>query len=91
MKTPPRARQETAEEMRRHGYTQGAVDGILHIRSLDDEQVLAAARSVDSDAHKAILARMGPRTNPFWITGACAEEAYLRGLIDEREFDHLSD
>ncbi|TDC02673.1 hypothetical protein E1091_00280 [Micromonospora fluostatini] len=77
--------------MRRRHYSHGAIDGTLHIRSLGDEQVLAAARNQESDAHRAILKHLGTNTNPSWITGRCAEEAYERGLIGEREFDYLFD
>lgn len=75
--------------------TDAARDGILHIRSLPDDDVLSAARAWtgstwQSPAHAAIKAHMGERTNPDWIMARCAEEAYRRDLIDETEFDYLT-
>lgn len=70
--------------------TPAAKAGILLIRGLDDETVLAAARDAASPAHARIMEAMGPSTNPSWITGRCAETAYDRELIDEQELDWLS-
>jgi hypothetical protein len=75
--------------------------GILHIRSLGDAAILAAARDNKSAEHGQILAWMnalppdpttppGFNTNPHWVTGQCAEEAYKRDLIDERELDWIT-
>lgn len=76
--------------------------GILATRALDDDALLSLARSDafevahgggDPDARAAyvqVIAKTGPRTNPAWITGRAVEEAYDRGLIDERELDWLS-
>jgi len=78
------------------GHSPAAVAGILHIRSLPDEDVLAAARHRDSDAHGVILAHLGGSlfdggaTNPYWVDARCAEEAYRRHLIDELELDLLT-
>ena len=78
------------------GCTPAAKAGILHIRSLPDEDVLAAARARDSDAFRTILAHLGGSlfdggaTNPYWVDARCAEEAYRRRLIDERELDWLA-
>jgi hypothetical protein len=93
MKTPPICKQASDEEMRSHGYTAGAIDGVLHIRGLDDDVLLAAARDDSGSQHQAIVAHMsrdGSWTNPNWVTAQCAEEAYERGLIDEQEFDWIS-
>lgn len=92
MKTPSKWPEPDSDEMReRYHMQQPAIDGTLHIRGLDDEQVLTAARDSGSDSRLAILAHMGADTNPDWIRARCAEEAYRRGLIGEREFDYLCD
>lgn len=65
--------------------------GILAIRALDDATVLAVARDRSGTEYQAVLAQMGPDTNPQWITDVAAETAYDRGLIDETEFDYLAD
>jgi hypothetical protein len=91
-KTPPLGKQATAEEMRNRGYTEGAVVGIEHIRALNDDVLLAGARNEGGAEHAAIVEHMsadGTWTNPSWVTGQCAEEAYERGLIDEQELDWL--
>jgi hypothetical protein len=91
-KTAPTCKQSTADEMRARGYTEGAVAGIEHIRELDDARLLTAAREEASQEHAAIVTHLsadGTWTNPSWVTSQCAEEAYKRGLIDERELDWL--
>jgi hypothetical protein len=77
-----------ADEFRFH--SPDAKAGILFIRALEDSDVLAAARDRDSLGYQVIADRMGPDTNPFWITAQAAEEAYMRGLMDEIEFDYLT-
>lgn len=76
--------------------------GILAARALDDDALLALARSDvfkvargDGEpkacaAYVQVIAKTGPRTNPTWVTVRAVEEAYNRGLIDERELDWLS-
>jgi hypothetical protein len=76
-------------------HSPDAKAGILFIRALEDEDVLAAAREQDpwqptSLGFQVISDRLGPDTNPLWITGQAAEAAYMRGLIDETEFDYLT-
>jgi hypothetical protein len=71
--------------------TEEARRGILLIRSLTDNDVLAGARDSASKPHQHVFAILGPTTNPHWITSQCAEEAYKRDLIDERELDYLMD
>lgn len=70
-------------------HTQGAKEGVLRIRSLNDRTVLEAMED-GSRAFTMLLTLMGPDTNRFWITSEAATEAYMRGLIDEAEFDRRS-
>lgn len=94
MKTEPGCRQQTAEQMAASGYTPSAIHGTLHIRSLDDQVVLAVARGEDATSHAAIAALIGSDddrpVNPIWVTSRCAEEAYERGLIGEQELDWIT-
>lgn len=71
-------------------HTPESKAGILFIRALEDEDVLAAARDRDSIGYQIIADRMDTDTNPYWITGQAAEEAYKRDLIDETEFDYIT-
>lgn len=73
-----------------HGYNEDAVLGIMYACELSDDDLLAAARDRDSAAHAAFMAFLGADTNPFWITGRCAEMAYERGLIGEQELDWIT-
>ena len=70
-------------------YTPSARAGVLFIRSLTDDEVLAAARDPHSSARAKVADEMGPGTNPSWISGQCIEDAYRRRLIDEIELDYL--
>jgi hypothetical protein len=93
MKTAAVCQQMDAEAMRSHHFTEGAIEGVLHIRGLDDEPLLAAARDEDGAEHAAVVAYMsrdGSWTNPSWVTSQCAEEAYDRGLLGEQEFDWIT-
>lgn len=72
-------------------YTPEAKAGVLHIRSLPDETVLQAARDINSTGFREIADWMGSDTNPYWIKAQAVEEAYVRGLIGEREFDYLTE
>jgi hypothetical protein len=75
------------DEFRHH--TPGAKAGVLLLRSLSDDDVLAVARDGTSPQYAAVLAEMGPATNRSWITAQAAEVAYFRGLMDEIEFDYI--
>jgi hypothetical protein len=80
----------TIEEMAGYGYNPVAIAGVLHVRQLDDHYLLAAARNENGPEHAAIVTFVssdGSQVNASWVTGACAEEAYDRGLIDEQELD----
>jgi hypothetical protein len=79
-----------AEKLRLRGYTEESVRGVLFVRSLSDEDVVAAARDSGSSGYRQVRAFMERDTNPYWITAECAEEAYLRGLLGEREFDAIT-
>jgi hypothetical protein len=81
-------------------YAPSAKAGVLHIRSLPNDAVLAAARDRNSAAFQELYAWMEAQpkdrdhrpsfpTNASWVTARCAEEAYRRELIDERELDRL--
>lgn len=83
----------SVDEFRFH--TPDSKAGILFIRAMEDEDVLAAAREQDpwkptSMGFQIVMDRMGEDANPLWITGRAAEEAYERGLLDEVEFDYLT-
>jgi len=82
-------------------YTPSAKAGVLHIRSLPDAVVLAAAREREGPEFRQVYDWMEAQppdqysrpefnTNPSWVTAQCAEEAYRRDLIDEQEFDWLT-
>lgn len=86
-KTPPRITQD--DEMPYH--TPASRAGIRFIRSLDDDDVLTAARDPFSAQHAAVTVATGPGpVSRAWVTSCCADEAYERGLIDETEYDRLS-
>lgn len=72
-------------------YTPEAKAGILFIRALSDEDVLAASRDQSSETHARIRSFMPPGTNPWWISTVSATEAFDRNLIDYEEFDGLCD
>lgn len=72
-------------------YEPSAKAGVLYIRSLPDDTVLQAARDMGSSGFLQIVAYMERDTNPNWITSQAAEEAHVRNLISEREFDYLTD
>lgn len=93
MPITPRQVKPIDPEVEFRSYGGSAKTGVLHIRTLDDRVVLAAARDRHgrSKSFAGILAFMGAGTNPRWIRSQCAEEAYVRGLIDEHEFDALTD
>lgn len=82
--------QEQVERDEFRNFTPEAKQGILMIRGLSDETVLAAARNEKSAEHAQLMAAMGEGTNPTWITARCAETAYDRELIDEQELDWLT-
>lgn len=67
--------------------------GIKVIASLDDEDLLKAARGdaamVEYVKVQMIIVHPGD-VNPYWIIGRAAEKAYDKGLIDEVEFDYLT-
>lgn len=82
-------------------YAPSAKAGVLHIRSLPDAIVLAAARDPQGAEHRQVFdwmeaqppdpgSRPGFGTNPSWVTAQCAEEAYNRDLIDEQELDWIT-
>lgn len=91
MHTRVHVRQLSPGEMAERGYTIGAINLIMFIRSLSDTSVLAAARRPACGTATRIAEQSSTYTNPNWISAACAKEAYDRGLIDERELDHLTD
>lgn len=70
--------------------SEDAIEGLLFIRSLADEEVLEAARDDESPAYARIWRHMGRETNPSWITSQCAETAYLRGVMDAQEMDGIT-
>ncbi len=90
--TPAIVNLPDAEELARRGYTAGAIEGLMYVRALSDEELLQVARDVvrDSPAYMIMLQVMGPDTNPQWIVSTCAEHAYERDLIDERELDWIT-
>lgn len=74
-------------------------DARRYVWSLDDEVALAIARTdpgKGSPEFERAIAHLGGslwkggRTNPVWLTHQAAEEAYVRGLIDEQELDWLT-
>lgn len=62
----------------------------LLVRALDDEPLLEAARSMESGPYVVLRERMGPTTNPSWITARCAEEAYERGIMEADEMGWIT-
>lgn len=77
-------------------FTPSAKAGVLHIRSLPDDVLLAVARDTEGVtpefrevyAFMESLDRDGPGpTNPSWVTGSALEAAYMRDLIDAEQFD----
>jgi hypothetical protein len=90
---PPAFVREDILRQRHYMDNDRSRDALMYVLSLDDATLLAAADD-GSEANGEICRRLsqdGAWTNPSWVTGACATEAYERGLIDEREFDRLSD
>lgn len=63
--------------------------GILAMRALPDQTVLAIAHDTDSPEFAVFADQMGPGTNPSWITARAADTAYDRGLVDEVAYDRL--
>ena len=90
--TPPVVSLPDAAELARDGYNAAAVEGLLYVRALSDEELLQIARDVfhDSPAYQTMQQVMGPDTNPQWIVSTAAEHAYERGLIDEAELDWIT-
>jgi hypothetical protein len=80
-------------DIERRSYTPGSLHGVVYARTMSDVDLLATARDAacapQTDAFRALLAAMGPATNPSWITARAAETAYERGLIDEQELDWI--
>lgn len=70
-------------------YTQSAKEGVLRLRSLSDQNLLAAMDD-STPMFASIVALMGPDTNHSWITYQAAREAYERSLIDEITLDRLA-
>lgn len=71
----------------------GAQHGLLLLRALGDADLLDIAYDADrspGSAFHEVLALMGPKTNHYWIIAGAADEAYARGLIDEREYDCIT-
>jgi hypothetical protein len=81
---------EPSEDDEFRYHTPGGRKGVLLIRSMTDDEVLAGAYDDESEPYQRVLTALGPSTNPSWITSQCAEEAYRRGLIDEYQFDGLT-
>ena len=71
--------------------TPEAKSGILAMRALPDQTVLAIARDTASPEFAEFADQMGPGTNRSWITARAADTAYDRGLIDEIAYDALLD
>lgn len=76
------------DEFRHH--TPEAKRGMLMIRGLDDDTLLDAAREPAGSALVVLMDEMGRSTNPRWVTTACAQAAYARGLIDGQELDWIT-
>ena len=72
------------------GHSQDAINGVTHIRSLPDGEILAAARNRCSPALGRIVEFMGPGTNKEWISTECAVTAYLRGAMEAEELDQIA-
>lgn len=74
------------------GYPIDTRRAILDIRSLEDDILLTIAKdeTFSSPEHKVTHQAPGKSTNPVWIQGRCAEEAYERDLVDEQELDRLT-
>jgi hypothetical protein len=66
-----------------------ARDAFEFVQSLDDATVLAG-RIDGSPEHAEICRRLKP-VNAAWVTMQCANTAYARGLIDERELDRIAE
>ena len=69
-------------------HTQEAKEGILRLRSLSDENLLAVMDG-GTPMFASILTLMGEDTNRSWITSQAAEIAYQRDLIDEVTLDRM--
>lgn len=74
-------------------------DSLEYVWSLDDATVTAAMIE-NTPEHREVCRRLGgsiydePKgegVNPLWVTMQCANAAYDRGLIDERELDRIVD
>lgn len=62
---------------------------ILLIRALDDHTLLEGAHQREP-VFSELIRVLGEKTNHSWIMARCAEEAYERGVMDEREMDYLT-
>lgn len=59
------------------------------ISALDDHTLLEGAYQREP-VFSELIRVLGEKTNHSWIMARCVEEAYERGLMDERELDYLT-
>jgi Holliday junction resolvasome RuvABC DNA-binding subunit len=67
-------------------------DCMRYVRQLDDQTLIRATKRGSKTA-ETIAAKLneafGGWTNPEWIVGTAAEEAYYRDLISAEEMDRI--
>jgi len=70
-------------------YTDKSILGIKLIGGLDNK-ILRAYVSEEPTVVNAIRTLLGKKTNINWIKARIADEMYDRDMIDETEYDYLS-
>jgi len=72
-------------------YADSSILGIKLIGGLENKAILSIIKmKFKSDSFKAIMTLMGGKTNPNWIMGQVASEAYDRDIIDEDGIDAIN-
>jgi hypothetical protein len=88
--TFPKVRITAAERTGKYrSYTLSAIYGIKLIEALSDDVLLKVIEEEATPEFTAVSQRIGPNTNPSWVTARAAETLYFRGVIDAAQMDHI--
>jgi hypothetical protein len=78
-----------ADREKYRNYTDDSIRGIKILKALDDDELKEVLKNGAS--HTVVSRAIGPNTNPSWVTSQAAEELYMRGVIDEKQLDFISE
>ena len=80
----------TPEDRKKYDYcTDETILGFKLIGGLDNK-ILRAYVLEDATVVAALRTLLGKKTNPNWIKSRIVDEMYGRDMIDETEYDYLS-